>query len=289
MARHTSTSIRPTAAIAVTALAAAAIAAAGLGSAPTAHATCASFFGLGNSADCASTPLSIAIALGPNAKANAYGLFGAAFAVGSNTSAQTGNGAFDFAVAGGNDNSVLTTGVFGIGVALGPKIAVVTAGDPAVGNLGFNIAVNISPTNTGVYATIAAGVGNVATNLFGTSSGTAQSVASGNFSVANNLGGKDNKVLTSGGFLNTAFNLFGSNNTVGAGTGPLAIAGAIGQTGQGVFKQQPGININGFKLPNTAAALNSGKKARPAAASSRNDDNGSSGKRTTGGSGRSGR
>ncbi len=52
------------------------LAAAALGSAPSANASCASFFGLGNSADCSSTPLSIAIAIGNGASAHANGLFG---------------------------------------------------------------------------------------------------------------------------------------------------------------------------------------------------------------------
>ena len=40
------------------------LASAGLGLAPTANATCASFFGIGNSAECSSTLFSVAFAIG---------------------------------------------------------------------------------------------------------------------------------------------------------------------------------------------------------------------------------
>ncbi len=61
-------------------------ASAGLGSAPTANATCASFFGIGNSADCTSTLFSVAVAIGDGAVAHADGLLGAAVVVGTNSS-----------------------------------------------------------------------------------------------------------------------------------------------------------------------------------------------------------
>ena len=50
------------------------LAGAGLGGAPRANATCASFFGIGNSADCTSTLFSIAVALGDGASARADGV-----------------------------------------------------------------------------------------------------------------------------------------------------------------------------------------------------------------------
>jgi hypothetical protein len=48
--------------------------------------------------------------------------------------------------------------------------------------------------------------------------------------------------------------------------GVLAIAGAIAQNEKSIYKQQPGININGLKVPNTAAANNTRKPAPSAAA-----------------------
>ena len=59
------------------------VGATGLGLAPTANATCASIFGIGNSADCTSTLFSGALAIGDGAVAHADGLFGAAFVVGT--------------------------------------------------------------------------------------------------------------------------------------------------------------------------------------------------------------
>ena len=116
MGKRSSGRTKSTGKIAVSALTAAAIATAGLGSAPTAHATCASFFGIGNSANCTSTPVSIAIAIGTDAQAKATGLFGAAFAVGTNSAALTGD-AFTFGVAAGDFAYAAGAGVFGIAVA----------------------------------------------------------------------------------------------------------------------------------------------------------------------------
>ena len=105
---------------------------AGLGSAPTANATCASFFGIGNSAECTSNLFSFAIAIGDGAEAHANGTFGGAFVIGKESTAPTGAGSiFNLAISafgsnnsvtaaggisnfatniGGNDNTVETTG-----------------------------------------------------------------------------------------------------------------------------------------------------------------------------------
>jgi hypothetical protein len=84
----------------VAALAAGALATTGLGSAPLAHATCASFFGIGNSTNCRSAQTSIAIALGSNAIAQADGLLGVAFSLGTEAEAVT-RGAVTLATAMG--------------------------------------------------------------------------------------------------------------------------------------------------------------------------------------------
>ena len=147
------------------------LAGAALGSAPTANASCASFFGLGNSADCSSTPLSIAIAVGSGATAHASGLLGAAFAVGTNSAATTGD-AFTLATALGDGSVATANGLFGIATQLGPNGSATTAGSGLLGNPGFNIALNVSalgaPTNS---STVTAGgtgaAGNIALNLFG--------------------------------------------------------------------------------------------------------------------------
>src|ERR1700740_2053445 len=69
------------------AVASGALAIGALSSAGAATATCASISGIGNSADCTSTPTSFAVGLGPGTKAAGVGLFDGAVAVGTNTSA----------------------------------------------------------------------------------------------------------------------------------------------------------------------------------------------------------
>ena len=76
------------------------LAGAGLGLAPTANATCASAFGIGNSANCTSTLFSVALAIGDGASAHADVFFGASFAVGAGAAATT-SGAFTLATATG--------------------------------------------------------------------------------------------------------------------------------------------------------------------------------------------
>ena len=75
-----------------------------LSSAPAANATCASFFGIGKSADCTSTLFSAAIAIGPGAQAYAEGLFGTAFAVGAGSGAEVHN-PFGFATTFGTNST----------------------------------------------------------------------------------------------------------------------------------------------------------------------------------------
>lgn len=300
MAVYTSGKARFIGATAVSALASTTIAMAGLAAAPAANATCASFFGIGNSADCTSTPLSIAIAVGTGAQASAKGLFGSAFALGNGSISATED-AFTFAVGAGNNTIAVARGLFGIATAFGPHTTAGTDGNPSLGNIGFNIALNISPTNPTLYPTVAGGTGNLAVNLFGTSttSGTKEVLASGLFTIAGNLGGNNNNVWTSSGALNSSFNFLGSNNTVisgggnlnnafnvfGSGNGvqaspgPLAIAGSIGRSNTLVSKQQPGININGVRIPNTAAA---NKTPKPTSSATTSTHDGSAGKSTGG-------
>ena len=62
-------------------------------------------------------------------------------------------------------------------------------------------------------------------------------------------------------FGSVAVSLFGSNNDVSAGPGPLAIAGSIGQSGATVTKTGPGFNINGVRVFGAAAERSGTKKA----------------------------
>jgi hypothetical protein len=84
---------------------------AGLGLAPSANATCASFFGIGNSPDCTSTVSSV-VAICNGTVVHADGLFGAAFVVGTNSTASTGSGSIlNFATSlFGDGNAVTATG-----------------------------------------------------------------------------------------------------------------------------------------------------------------------------------
>lgn len=268
MGTHTASRSAFTGALALSALTLGAIASAGLGSAPAANATCASFLGIGNSADCSSTPLSFAIAIGTGAQAKADGLFGAAFSLGTNAIASTSE-AFNFAAAAGDNSLATGSGLFGITAALGPSTQAQTAGNPSLGNFGANIAMNISPLNETPYLTLARGTGSVGLNLFGTNDGGINgTLAVGVLASATNIAGRNTLVDADGGFLNNAFTVLGSGNTVTAGPGPLAVAGSLLQTNATVTKQQFGFNINGLRLPNTAAAERNAKAVPGAAAGS---------------------
>lgn len=88
-------------------LASGAVTVAACGMAPTANATCAAFFGFNNGGGCASSPTSIAIAVGTGAQAYAEGgMLGAAFAIGTNSIASipsTGRNFLNMATAVGVD------------------------------------------------------------------------------------------------------------------------------------------------------------------------------------------
>ncbi|MCX2934058.1 hypothetical protein ORI20_27705 [Mycobacterium sp. CVI_P3] len=265
MGQHTATTKKLTSVVAV-----GAIATAGLGSAPTANATCASLFGFGNSADCTSGPLSVAVAIGAGAQAKAFGWFSTALSVGTSSYATTGtDSAFTFATAVGDEASAFAQGIVGIATQLGPNGIVETSGSPNFGHLGINLALNVSPGTTTAFgnSVAAGGIGNIAVNLFGDATGGMLNsvVAVGTLNSAINLGGANNSVRAISGELNQAFNVFGSGNDVNAGGGPLSLAGTIGGTGQTVTKQNPGININGIRVPNTAAAIDPGQTVTAAA------------------------
>jgi hypothetical protein len=296
MGQHTTTKTKFTGAMILGALTAGALATGGLASAPTANATCASFFGIGNSANCTSNITSIAIAIGTNAVAHADGLFGAAFSIGTKAQADTYdtsdpkvNNAFDFAVAAGNNAGAVASGIFAIAAQLGQNG---TAGTLPANELGFggNIAISVTPGNPYASFTNASGIGNIAVNLFGNSTTAVPDTeidAQGFFNIAGVLGGANNLVDAGGtgaaaGFGNVAFNVVGSGNTVKAAPGPFAVAGSIFQNGQSgpnaITKTGPGFNINGIRVfgaaavkpkitaPSATAVRPGNKAAAPAAA-----------------------
>ena len=258
----------------VGALVSGALAAGMLGGAPSAHATCASFFGIGNSADCTSNLTSVAIAIGTKAQAHANGLFGTAIAFGYNSGALIGpKSALNVAIAlatPGAGSGALAGGLGSLAVSVG-KDGYAAAGlivgytETEIGNIAIDLGKH--PATTYVAAD---GIGNTAVSV---GNDTAVVDAFGLFTGAANLFGSN--TVASGAIVspdhivkNTAtlaFSAFGSGNTVQAGPGSLAVAGSIFQTGAKVTKIGPGFNINGIRVPNTATAVG-GTKTAPASA-----------------------
>lgn len=116
MFQHNTIKTWPASAPLVGAVTIGAMAAVGLGSAPAASADCISFMGIGNSANCTSTILSVAYASG-NGQAHADGLIGAAISTGGQATIAKG-GLVNLAVAGSGDvaqASGLLTGAFALG------------------------------------------------------------------------------------------------------------------------------------------------------------------------------
>jgi len=254
----------------VGALTAAALAAATVESIPSANASCASFFGIGNSSQCTSNPTSIAIALGENAEAHADGILGAAFTLGGGSSAST-SGLFNLAVGLNNpfassplNNSTSAGGVLSLAVAFDNENSSVVAGRGGwnSGDIG-NVAVGwvVGGLNPGDATTSATGVGNLTENILGANSNVDGS-GTGLVTV-NVLGGYTN--LTNRGWFNHitnivslnstltndvgdgatgswVFNVLGQDNTVQA-SGPLAIAGTAISDNQTVTQNGPGVNI----------------------------------------------
>jgi hypothetical protein len=213
-----------------------------------ANATCASFFGIGNTAECTSVPGSIAMAIGANAVASARGVFGFALAVGTNATAGTD----DFlttAITFGNRALAAASGVVGFALQIG-DYGYVYASGPATAphGLGFNTAISFSPYNQTLGGSFvhAHGIGNTALNLNGSSStpGGHNVLAEGLFNNASNIGGDDNHIVAVGRG-NSAFNVFGNHNGVAANPGPLAVAGAVFQNQAVINRERTGINING--------------------------------------------
>lgn len=244
-------------------------------STPTANATCASFFGLGNTAQCTSNLTSIAVAIGTNATAKADGLFGAAFALGTNSSAQT---AGPLSVAGAlGDGSAATTYDGALSVALAGGVnSAASAGQATLYAPGSvaNVAVALCSKDCNADSR---GIANLAVNLLGDTSDVAiegagavavdvggnNSLTSvyGNFSNATSLFGTQSETTASSmtvALLSSAFTI-GSRGTaptlqrVQAGSGPFAIAGSVFQTNAVVTKSGPGFNINGINVGGAAA------------------------------------
>ena len=238
MVQHTAPSLGRSSRRAGTALACAvasgAVAvAAGLGAAPTANATCASFFGLNNSAGCTSTPTTVAIAIGNGAAAQAMGVFTSAFALGTNAHALAyaeGLQGFSFASAIGNMSQAFAFGDLGLAAAVGANsrsFAGSLNNTPNIGNVALSLG---SYTPNVERGSTTGGIANLAINIGGNSD---YSTAYGTLNVGVNLFGDNSLVYAEDGTTpgdtraSLAFSFFGKNNVVGAGPGPFAIAGSI--------------------------------------------------------------
>ncbi len=261
MIDHTTDSKNKTVgALLAAAMASSAFAAAAVGYAPTANATCASFFGIGNSASCVSNLTSIAIAIGAGATADASGLFGAAIAVGTDSSA--GNavaGALNFSTAFGEHAVALGGGLASLAVTVGDNsetAAGMLSGIPEFGNSAINLGnssqgTTNSVTANGIISNAVNGLGNAMT-LNATGILTHVGTLGGDHSVNHT----DPNTLT---IASMGIHAFGSNNDVTVG-GPLAVAISVFQTGATVTQTTPGVNLNG--LSNSGAAAPKGAAAR---------------------------
>jgi hypothetical protein len=261
---------------------AAGLTATGIGSASTANATCLSFSGINIGSGCTSSFLGLAVALGNGAIANAGGFLSASYSIGNGATATTA-GPLGLAVAAGPASlAQVLGGAFNVALAVGAtggeEYAQADAGYSqtdfanlavTLGNNSYAFAGGLTPEETGA--------GNIAVNL-----GTGNDVeaigfvngalavggkepyvnslviARGVFNSASSIAGDRNIVtagLSSSAFANSAFNVFGSGNTVTAGTGPFTLAGTIFQNDTPVEKNTFGVNINGIRVPNTAASV----------------------------------
>lgn len=275
--------------LALAAVTASGLAAAAIGSVPAANATCASFFGLGSGGQCTSTLTSIAIAFGTNAEAHADGLLGAALTLGNSSSAYTIAGAVaNLAVTMGDSNMTSAGGLGSVAfVASGINQTVKAGSGPITsGNVG-NIAVSLASPEaaetsaTGIANTtwnvagagrvVGNGVGLTTVNLVGLgvdldNAGVLNGIAnvSGlNTRISNNIG--------DGGIANLGFNFIGSDNVIES-VGPLAVAGAIGSTGQTVTQSGPGINISFGRSGVSPAATRGAKPVVASAAAAVGSD-----------------
>jgi hypothetical protein len=248
-----------------------------LGAAPDAHATCASFFGLGNGNGCTSSTTSIAIAIGDGATATAEGLFGTAFATGTNSFAAVYAGSFlDSAMSLGTGATTVVYGVAGMATALG-NFSQAGAGTNMFGPTpGFptqigNVAINLSNNPASGYSlTAAVGTGNLAVNLGGDTNTFTEAFGSLSSSMTffgtTNSAYAENSSNLAAGFANFAFAALGSHNTVHAGGGPFAVAGALFQSSTNVVQHGPGLNINGFRVGTAAAPKSAASQNKTASA-----------------------
>lgn len=259
----------------------ASLSATAIGLPASASASCLSFSGINVGSGCTSSLFGLAVGLGTGASAYA-GAFSSAFSIGKGAIA-TSSGTLDLTVAAGPASwAKVDGGLFNAAVAAGstggPNFAEAEAGASkkdvanlavSLGSDSYAYAGGFNPTTTGA-ANVAVNLGvgndveaygllNGALGVGGTKPYTNNYVvASGILNSASSFGGNLNSVqagTTPSAFANSAFNAFGSGNSVTAGAGPATLAGSLFTSGATVTKTKFGININGIKVPNTAASV----------------------------------
>lgn len=165
---------------------------------------------------------SLSVAAGPNERAFSSGTLSAALAVGVG-----GGSTYAWVDAGDSESDVLN-----LAIGIGKDVAAWA---------GANL---YSPQTDRGNVALSLGEGSMA-------------ASAGTLSSAINVGGNGafiDNLVRAVGVLNTAVNVGGNNNSVGAGPGPVAIALSAFRSGATVTKLEPGFNINGCRVPDTAAA-----------------------------------
>lgn len=268
--------------LAFAAVTAGALAAAAVGSVPTANATCVSFFGIGSGGQCSSTLTSIAIAFGTNAEAHADGLLGAALTLGNSSSAYTVAGALaNLAITTGDSNMTSAGGLGSVAfVASGINQSVVAGSggitSGSVGNLAVSLAspeatetsatgiANFSLNLAGAGRVVGSGVGLTTVNVVGLGVDLDNGGVLNGVANVSGLNTRISNLRNSGGIGNLAFNFIGSDNVVET-DGMLAVAGAIGSTGQTVTQSGPGVNISFGRSAASAGATRNIERVSAAA------------------------
>ncbi|WP_059017094.1 hypothetical protein [Mycobacterium sp. M26] len=215
---------RPIPALAGSVVLSAALAAGSLVGAPSANATCASVFGLGNSADCTSGLFSVAIAIGPNAKATALAPLSLSLALGGSATSTAEAG---MPINGGN----LTLAIGGVAATKGLGNLAVGIGGSAFANGGINAALTLLP-NGGL--TSANGYASLAVLAFSTAGGNVYTSGNLNASVV---------TLSNGGVASSK------------GNGNLAVS-ALGSFASAYIEGNG--NLAGVLLSNSGQALANG-------------------------------
>jgi hypothetical protein len=159
------------------------------------------------------------------------------------------NGLFGLAFASGTNAGAASYGFLGVAISVGYGAQTVAGYGYEILQLG-NLAIDYANHTGGLNAVVASGLGNVAANFGGKDMFL---FANGAFNSTTNVSGTNNDVSSSG-FLTSAFVVQSRNTNVTAGTGAFALAGSFQQNNQTVEQAPFGVNINGIGIPPAAAS-----------------------------------